>query len=294
MSVPLPGWFAALQGEPIDRQLADGIRGLLIDTHYADRLANGRTRTYFGGDEAMQRQITQDGVSQASVEAALRLRDRLGFRGSGERGMYLCHTFCELGSTPLADVLDQIRDFLVTHPGDVLVVINQDYVTPADFVGALDRAGLARLRAPAAGARRVLAHAARDDRRRTGGCSCWPRTTPAPRRGTSPSTSGWSRRRRSASRGPGSSRTRRAWTRAAARTAARATRRCSWSTTGSTPTRCRCPSNADVVNAYAPLLARARACERDRGAQPVNLLAVDFYERGDLFKVIDTLNGVQG
>ena len=57
--------------------------------------------------------------------------------------MYLCHTFCELGATPLADALDDIRDFLVTHPDDVLVVINQDYVTPADFVSALDRAGLA-------------------------------------------------------------------------------------------------------------------------------------------------------
>jgi len=43
------------------------------------------------------------------------------------------------------------------------------------------------------------------------------------------------------------------------------------------------------VNAYAPLLARARACQRVRG-QRVNLLAVDFYEEGDLFKVVDTLN----
>ena len=143
MSVPLPGWFASLQERPIKGQLEDGIRGLLFDTHYADRLANGRTRTYFGSAEEMQRQIQQDGVSQASVEAALRLRDRLGFRGSGERGMYLCHTFCELGSTPLADVLEDIHGFLVTHPGDVLVVINQDYVTPSDFVSALTDAGLA-------------------------------------------------------------------------------------------------------------------------------------------------------
>ena len=57
--------------------------------------------------------------------------------------MYLCHTFCELGSTPLADVLEDIHGFLVTHPGDVLVVINQDYVTPSDFASALTDAGLA-------------------------------------------------------------------------------------------------------------------------------------------------------
>jgi hypothetical protein len=45
------------------------------------------------------------------------------------------------------------------------------------------------------------------------------------------------------------------------------------------------------VNAYEPLLARARACERLRG-RPVNLVAVDFYRRGDLLRVVDALNGV--
>ena len=65
------------------------------------------------------------------MQAALRLRDRLGFRGEGERGVYLCHTFCELGATPLHGVPDDIHDFLVTHPTEVLVVVNQDYVSPA-------------------------------------------------------------------------------------------------------------------------------------------------------------------
>jgi hypothetical protein len=45
------------------------------------------------------------------------------------------------------------------------------------------------------------------------------------------------------------------------------------------------------VNAYEPLLARARECERLRG-RPPGLIAVDFYEEGDLFRVVDTLNGV--
>jgi hypothetical protein len=50
------------------------------------------------------------------------------------------------------------------------------------------------------------------------------------------------------------------------------------------------PANADLVNAYEPLLRRARTCERLRGRR-LNLLAVDFYERGDLLAVVDTLNG---
>ena len=49
-------------------------------------------------------------------------------------------------------------------------------------------------------------------------------------------------------------------------------------------------TDADKVNAYEPLLARARACERIRNHIP-NLLAVNFYKRGDLFRVVDTLNG---
>ena len=58
--------------------------------------------------------------------------------------MYLCHSFCELGATSLGRRCDDLRDFLVAHPDEVVVVINQDYVTAADFVGAVRDAGLER------------------------------------------------------------------------------------------------------------------------------------------------------
>jgi hypothetical protein len=61
-----------------------------------------------------------------------------------------------------------------------------------------------------------------------------------------------------------------------------------WITTDPVPL----PSNAGKVNAYAPLLARTRECERLRKHLP-NLVAVDFYRRGDLFRVVDTLNGLR-
>jgi len=49
-------------------------------------------------------------------------------------------------------------------------------------------------------------------------------------------------------------------------------------------------SNATEVNARDVLLPRAEECAETRGLQPT-YLAVDFYDRGDLFGVVDTLNG---
>jgi hypothetical protein len=51
------------------------------------------------------------------------------------------------------------------------------------------------------------------------------------------------------------------------------------------------PANAATVNAYDTLLARARRCQHARHRIP-NLVAVDFYKRGDVMRVAATLNGV--
>ena len=53
------------------------------------------------------------------------------------------------------------------------------------------------------------------------------------------------------------------------------------------------PPSAELAaqaNAEDVLLTRAQRCSEDRG-QPVNLVAVDFYESGDLFATVDELNG---
>ena len=51
-------------------------------------------------------------------------------------------------------------------------------------------------------------------------------------------------------------------------------------------------SLAEIVNARQPLLARAQEWRRIRDRLP-NLLAVDFFRRGDLLGVVNELNGVQ-
>jgi hypothetical protein len=288
--VPLPGWYSSEQDKPIADQLADGVRGLLVDTHYADRLPNGKLRTYFGSRDELRRQAKQDGVNPDAVDAAMDIRDRLGFEGEGERGMYLCHTFCELGATSLGSVLDDIHDFLVSHPNDVLVVINQDYVTPEDYVGAVKKAGLEGLtyRGSVDGDWLTLREMIDSGQRLVllaenhAGAASWYHLAYKTITEETPYQFSKVAQLTDPSKLPASCKANRGPEHAPIFLINH------WISTDPIPL----PSQASVVNAYDALLARARECKKLRDHLP-NLLAVNFYRRGDLFKVVDTLNGVR-
>lgn len=287
MSAPLPGWFSSQQDRPIADQLADGVRGLLIDSYYADRLPNGRLRTHFGSRDELRRRAAQDGIGPNAVDAALRIRERLGFTGRGERGLYLCHVFCEIGGTRLESALDDVHDFLIANPDEVLVIVNQDAVTPADFVAAVEDADLDGLayRGPVTGDWPTLRQMIDRDQRvvflaeNRAGAAPWYRLAYKAITQETPYSFD-----------------------DAAQLAAPAGRRASceanrgpadaplflvnhWITTDPVPR----PSNAVRVNAYDALLGRLRECRRVRDRLP-NLIAVDFYRRGDVFRTVDALN----
>jgi hypothetical protein len=289
MSVPLPGWFSSMQEKPIAGQLDDGIRGLMIDTHYGDLLPNGKVRTFFGSHAELAERAQVDGVSPSAVDAALRIRERLGFSGQGKRGMYLCHSFCELGATRLDSVLDDLRTFLVGNPGAVVVVINQDYVKPEDFVQAVRDADLEELvyKGPVGSRWDTLREMVSSNQRlilmaeNEAGGAPWYHpayesiTEETPYSFTKvPQLTDPDRLAKSCepNRGP---------------EGAPIFLVNHWITTDPAPL----PSNASKVNAYDPLLARARECERVRH-HLANLVSVNFYLRGDLFKVVDRLNRI--
>lgn len=90
------GWQIPNQIHPIPRQLEDGVRVFLIDTHY--------------------------------------------FQGA----TWLCHSYCELGRIPLVDALAEFRVFLDAHPSEVLAFVIEDGISNADTEAAFVASGLAK------------------------------------------------------------------------------------------------------------------------------------------------------
>ena len=193
---------------------------------------------------------------------------------------YLCHGPCEFGAEPLADGLAKIESFLVAKPNQVVVILFQDALNVETMVEVIDAVGLSR--------------------------RAWTwdgETVPLPTLGdlidgeTNLVVSG-----ESGHPPPG-------WYHHG------------WDLITDTPydfwdaddfscelyrgessnplfmvnhwvgTPLPDAEMSEAVNRSETLEARALQCSEERD-RPVNILAVDHYDRGDLFSVVDTLNGL--
>jgi hypothetical protein len=273
-----PGWLMPNQEVGMAGQLRHGIRALLFDVHNGVPVA-GRVKTVLE-DEPGSKAKFEQAVGAEGIAAAMRIRDRLVGPPEGPKAPYLCHGFCELGARPLADALREVRDFLVEHPGEVLLVVIEDYVPPADIAKAFDESGLSAyvyegkpgppwptLRQLIESDQRVVVSAENDN---GGGRYAWygkaydvTQETPyhfekveelscRPNRG-----------------GDGKS----------------LFLMNHWIDTTPTPK----PSNAAILNQRDFVIARARQCAKERGRFP-NILAVDFALTGDVVGAAAELN----
>jgi hypothetical protein len=141
-----PGWLIANQRRDIPRQLRDGIRLFLIDTHWGVEDDQGRVRTDFESEKRDRNKVVK-ALPPPVLAAAERLTGRIGLREGddvGEREVFLCHTTCELGATRLSVALGDYRTFLDRNPGEVVILFVEPYVGPADFAQAIEDAGLDR------------------------------------------------------------------------------------------------------------------------------------------------------
>jgi hypothetical protein len=140
-----PSWYIANQRRTIDRQLQDGIRLFLIDPHWGVGGEDGGVRTDFEA-EGRDRNRVAAALPPKTLRAAERLAGSVGLRPGegGEREIWLCHTVCELGATRMVDALSVMREFLDANPGEVLILFIEPYVPPQEIAAAFDEAGLDR------------------------------------------------------------------------------------------------------------------------------------------------------
>jgi hypothetical protein len=284
------GFLFGMQEAGFADQLRDGIRALLIDAHYGRPTEGGEIKTDLSDLSGSERATYERELGTESLEAALRIRDRVvNSPTTGERGVYLCHRFCELGAVPIVDAFRTYRDFLAANPDEVLVIVIEDYVGPEDIEAAVEKSGLIdyvydgpvgppwpTLQEMIDSGGRALMMAENDA---GGGSIPWYHEVydelvqETPFRFKKPEAL-TDRRQRAAScepnRGPDD---------------ATLFLVNHWVDTSPAPK----PSNAKIVNAKDVLLRRIHRCERIRGLA-AGLVAVDFYRQGDLFDVVEKLN----
>jgi hypothetical protein len=137
----ITNWMFPNQSASIEDQLTDGVRGFLIDIHYGIP-AGDYVKTQIDS-EVVGMAKYEEAVGAEGMEAAMRIRNRLTGKETGERDIYMCHGFCELGAVKLVSVLSDMRDFLVANPGEVLVVVIQDESVKAeDIQRCFEQSGL--------------------------------------------------------------------------------------------------------------------------------------------------------
>ena len=284
----LPAWFTPNQRRGIPRQLKDGVRALLIDTHYGIKRPSGPMLTDLDQEgtskvlETVNQQLGPEGARQFKQLSARFASSG----GKGEPGSYLCHVVCELGATKLTKALGWVKDFLDTHPDEVVILFIEDAISPEATAEAFEESGILRyayahrpgrpfptLREMIERDRRLFVMAEKDN---GGGEFAWyhdgfdlaqetPYTFKSPAELSDLSTSCVP------NRGDGNNPLFQLnhWVEKIPRS----------------------PDIGAKVNAFDFLKRRARECDRRRGLLS-NLVAVDFYNEGDLLEVTRVLNGI--
>lgn len=276
------GWFFPSQDGGVPEQLSAGIRGLLIDTHYGVSTPKGVATVLTAQTRKLATVV--DRVGPGFIATVDRLRAHIGLNPVGPRQVFLCHAFCEVGATSAQVAFGQIRDFLVKHPDQVVLMSIEDDVSPATTEAAFADSGLLNLvySDPAGPSWPTLRQLIEEDRRlivfgeNDTDHLAWYRPqfkvleeTPFHFRSAAQLADASSCRPNRGGTGKSLFLVN------------------NWVDTSPAPR----PSNARVVDAYDALLARARRCEAERHHLP-NLVAVDFYKVGDVLRVAATLNGL--
>jgi len=144
-----PGWMFAEHVRTIREQLDAGVRAFLIDTHYgipstARMLGSQNQLIVTDREHELVRPSGEQADQDPNVVAqAQALAAQVPEAARSQRGVYLCHNWCEMGAIRFSDALADVRRFLDTHPDEVVVLDIEDHTTPADNASAIEKSGLA-------------------------------------------------------------------------------------------------------------------------------------------------------
>jgi hypothetical protein len=274
-----PGWFLAEQIDPIRVQLDQGVRALLIDV-WSGRSAGTVVRTA-ASSYAEALAVAEAELGPEVVAAAQRVAASVAGVAEGPEARYLCHGLCETGSTPFLEMLADLRSWLAANPDEVVTLFIEDHVEAALIAADIEAAGLLPyVHTPVVGAPwPTLGEMIRSGRRLvvmvesgSGGVEApwlvngFEHTQETPY--TFPTVDDFSC---APNRGPAD---------------APLFQLNHWIADFT-----RLVSSAQLVNTREVLLARAEQCWAERGQIP-NFIAVNYVTIGDLFDVVDELNGV--
>ena len=276
------GFLYPSQERGIEAQLQAGVRGFLVDAFLGSiRTARDEQIVY---TELTDRKLPRlvKAVGDEPAQHALRLRAQAGPPAADSpRDVYLCHAFCELGAVLFSDVVDVWHRFLDEHPGEVLVVVIQDELAAEELVPVIEDGGLEPYLATVDPSLPLptLGSMVESGRRLVIGLENGDLGPAIPNVYDGGLVQEVPYKYSSVAKleGEASCRPNRGGDGAPLFLLNHFVS----------------PPSAELAaeaNTEDVLLARAQRCSEERG-QPVNLVAVDFYESGDLFATVDELNG---